>query len=166
VKILACPVAYWPKAQESWKTYLPGIEVIYIDKENLRSYWNEIAERWGRSDLLLIEQDIVVHRSVLPQFMCCNESWCLFPFNGQNWGLGCTRFRKEFQQKVTIDVLRQQVDYCDYCKGEDATCWWHIDGKVLRAGEALGFKRHEHYPQVGHRDFAGGEMYLNTVQAP
>lgn len=132
-----------------------------------RGYGREVLSRWGKDDLLIVEQDNVIHETVIPQLEACPEPWCVFPYrhpsSGEgNWlvtGLGCTRFRLEFQRVVTVDEVAAEGGNCDRCYGQAVKheCWVHLEGRIGEAGERLGFRRHVHWPSAGHRDVPPGE---------
>ena len=160
-----CPVIdgpRWAHATESWTRHVPGIEIVPIEKDDLRSYWREIEKRWGLDDLMFVEHDVMLHGGEAETFEQCPELWCGFPVNGNNWGFGCTRYRLSFQRQVTLNAICAYPSYCDFCEGVDSTCWMHIDGKLIHTARPMGFRYHEHYPQVGHRNFPGGEMVLTA----
>lgn len=153
---LCCPVGEPPEqAIQSWKL-IPDMEIVWIDPENLRSYWDEFAKRWGSDDLLSVERNIILHDNVLPQLQSCDRDWCVFPSRWCYHGLGCTYFSKELQYRIPLDSIASLPDYCDYCKGINSTCYWHLDGKFLRACTFAGYERHYHYPLVGYKDTQPG----------
>jgi len=165
VIVLCCPVKLWPLTKASLAIHAPDTLVIPIDAEDITQPWTTYASYWGSDDLVVIEQDVVIHADVLPQFEACPEMWCLFPARhyatGGGWmlnGIMCNRFRREFMAAVPVEAVEAVPGSCPRCKGQNPKCWAHLDGKVREAGEAAGFKIHVHWPSVGHRDSLPGEM--------
>ena len=167
MRVLCCAVEFWPDTHRALYRYAPQAESVKIRPGDWRQYGHEVLSRWGGSDLLLVEQDNVIHETVIPQLEDCPEPWCVFPYRhpscgDDGWlvtGLGCTRFRLEFQQKVTVAEIAAEGGNCDKCFGlpDKHECWVHLDGRIGEAGERLGFTRHLHWPSAGHRDAPPGE---------
>jgi hypothetical protein len=162
MNILCCPVNLWEAARESLR-HAPGAKIIRIPREDISHPWEIYKSFWGKDDLVIIEQDIIIHEEVIPQFRECPEPWCLFPFrhySAAGWmttGIGCNRFRREFAEKVTPEAVEAIPGSCHRCQGRVPGCWAHLDGKTREAGEAAGFRIHVHWPSVGHRDSKPGE---------
>jgi len=161
--------ALHPQARQSFRKHAPLGEVVQADAADWRAYWRVIAARWGRGDdLLIVEHDVILHEAVLPQLESCLEPWCLFPYRHpgcgpSGWmmtGLGCTRFRREFQDRVTLEEIASQAGNCSRCDGKERKheCWMHLDGRIREAGERLGFTAHAHWPSAGHRSSPPGEL--------
>lgn len=113
---------------------------------------------------MVIEQDVIIHGDVLPQFAACPEPWCLFPARHYatpgGWmttGIMCNRFRREFMEAVPVEAVEAQGGSCGLCRGVNRKCYLHLDGRTREAGEAAGFKLHVHWPSVGHRESLPGE---------
>ena len=117
-------------------------------------YWREIKARWdGREDLVVVEQDVEIHDTVLKEFTECTEPWCCFPYKifAQKYcsvGLGCTRFSAQLQQEVSLDILSERFNKCEFCEGKG--CWWHLDGPILQHLQSKGYSQHVHSPEVIH----------------
>lgn len=115
------------------------------------AYWRAIESRWGKDDLITIEHDIEIHGSVMCEFIECEMPWCCFPYllvfkKPYEYGLGCTRFRKEMMQSVTTtdEVINSiPVD------GEPG-CWRTLDIKIKYALWNQGYNVHVHQPTVNH----------------
>jgi hypothetical protein len=163
VIVLCCPVQgkLWPATAGSLAAHAPDALIIPVPAGEIWRPWTDYAARWGRDDdLVVIEQDVVIHAGVLPSFGECPEPWCLFPARhyaqGGGWmldGIMCNRFRKEFMQAVPVEAVEAVYGSCIRCDGgKDPRCWAHIDGRTREAGEAAGFRIHVHWPSVGHRD--------------
>ena len=164
MNVVCCPVTLWPATADALTVHAPGAQVIHIDGSDIAQPWATYASYWGKDDLVVIEQDIVIHGDVLPQFGACPEPWCLFPFRhyaqGGGWmrdGIGCNRFRREFMDAVPVEAVEAVPGSCPRCGGREPRCWAHLDGKTREAGEAAGFRIHVHWPSVGHRDTMPGE---------
>lgn len=155
------PVATaWPEARLALIRHAPQAERVVIDHADWRGYWRAVSCRWGGDDLMLVEQDIRLHSRAVPELEACPEPWCLFPYHHPGAGgllaegLGCTRFRREFQEAVPLSALAQIYGSCPRCAGADDAykCWAHLDGRLLQAATDRGFTPHVHSPAVGHRD--------------
>lgn len=150
----------WPQAQASVARYAPQAEHVVIDPLNWWEYWDAVEQEWGYEDLMLVEQDIILHGRAVPELEACPEPWCLFPYYhpGSDGllgrGLGCTRFSLAFQLSVTMDDVAAVPGCCPRCDGspERYKCWAHLDGRIAQAAEDRGFTPHVHSPAVGHRD--------------
>ena len=113
---------------------------------------------------MVIEQDVIIHADVLPQFEACPEPWCLFPARHYatpgGWmttGIMCNRFRREFMEAVPVEAVEAIYGSCGAVRRREPEVLGHLDGKTREAGEAAGFKIHVHWPSVGHRDSLPGE---------
>lgn len=117
------------------------------------AYWDELEKRWdGSSDLLTLEQHIVVHDQVMPQLEACQSDWCVFPFGGQVHGLGCTRFSAVLQQRVPAREIRSRARRkCPHC---GSLHFAFVDGPILDALRDVGgytdLNPCVHYPPVDH----------------
>ena len=78
--ILCCPVNLYPGTQESLRVYAPEARICRIPADDISYPWEIYKSCWGKDDLVIIEQDIILHEDVIPQFLECPEPWCLFPF--------------------------------------------------------------------------------------
>jgi hypothetical protein len=165
--VLCCPAGgrLWPATAAALAAHAPGAEIIPIPADDISQPWDTYASRWGAGDLVVIEQDVVIHDGVIPQFEACPEPWCLFPARHYaagpgGWmttGIMCNRFRREFMQAVPVSAVEAVPGSCHRCLGADPKCWAHLDGKTRAAGEAAGFTIHVHWPSVGHRESVPGE---------
>jgi hypothetical protein len=93
---------------------------------------------------VLIEQDIILHELVMPEFEECREPWCSFPYGAGEGSkltesLGCIWYSAELLAAITKDAPYLGI-----------TPWWGCDGVVARIIHDAGFRVHTHYPQVGH----------------
>jgi hypothetical protein len=143
---------------------LDGAELVDVSADDF-AYWRAIEERWtGTEDLLIIEQDMIIHDEVVPQLLACPQQWCVFPYpifnSGQRLtqGLGCTRFGAALQRQIPAaeferdGKLRNIID-----PGLTGVPWQFLDLVIagrLRLGH--GLKPHVHTPDVEHRhDYSG-----------
>jgi len=126
------------------------------------AYWRAVRQRWtGEDDLVLIEQDNVIHESVIPQFMTCSGEWCVFPyliFNSKQrltQGLGCTKFSASLQRRAKAEGF--EADGSLYTDGKTGIPWNFLDliiAERLRLGH--GLQPHVHEPDIEHRhDYSG-----------
>jgi hypothetical protein len=159
--VLCCPVAgrLWPATAASLAAHAPDTLIIPIPAGDISRPWSDYAERWGEDDLVVIEQDVIIHADVLPGFERCPEPWCLYPARhyaqGGGWmldGIMCNRFRVEFMRAVPVEAVEAVYGSCSRCRGRNPKCFAHLDGRTREAGEAAGFKIHVHWPSVGHRN--------------
>ena len=155
---LCVPMNLWHTTRIALRSHAPDAIIKKIRTDTIEEPWSTYRQYWGTDDLMIVEQDIVIHEDVIPQFESCPEPWCLFPFphyaEGGGLmmsGVGCNRFRREFMEAVTVEDIESQYASCILCEGNNPRCWKHIDGRINDAGHARGFEIHVHYPPVGHR---------------
>jgi hypothetical protein len=117
--VLCCPVKLWPLTRASLAIHAPDALIIPIDAEDITQPWTTYASYWGADDLVVIEQDVIIHEDVLPQFEACPEPWCLFPARhyatGGGWmlnGIMCNRFRREFMAAVPVEAVEAVPGSC------------------------------------------------------
>lgn len=137
----------WPEAKI--------INAGHYDTEN----WDVIKKYWGEDDIVLIEQHKILHAEVFNDFLKCPRPYCLNPHELEvhgNWArrsIGCVRWRKELQQRVTAADVEAEHDWLVEAYGNcDATgvCWRHTEFAILQAAEKKGYRVHEHWPGVMH----------------
>ena len=162
---LCCPVRLWPATATALAEHAPQALIVPIGEVDITQPWTTYAQHWGTDDLLIVEQDVIIHADVIPQLEACPEPWCVFPgrhqAQGGGWmkdGLLCNRFRTEFMQAVPVEAVEAIPASCPRCEGHNPKCWAHLDGRTREAGEAAGFKIHVHWPSVGHQNWPPGEM--------
>ena len=143
---------------------VPGVEMVDVSADDF-AYWRALEERWtGDCDLLVVEQDMVIHDQVIPQLEACPGDWCTFGypiFNSAQrliQGLGCTRFSAALQRKVPAaefaadGALRHITE-----PGLSGVPWQFLDlviAERLRVGH--GLRPCVHAPDVEHRhDYSG-----------
>lgn len=170
---------FWSEEYPQAKAALPSSAETIWTGGSPTSYWKALKSRWtGQRDMLVIEQDILIHDQVIPQLEACDKDWCVFPYlygtgNVVNLSgpqfmttcLGCTRFSKRLQRVVNLDtvfthpkaVYRRQACADRNCT-DDAMCWKHIDQVINQVLELAGYEAHWHMPMVSHGH------YVNVVE--
>jgi hypothetical protein len=142
----------WPDALRA----LPlGAERVYTGP-GTHDYWRVFTERWtGESDLVAIEQDVLIHDDVLPQFAACPEPWCAFgwqvtPGMVSTCWLGCTKFSAALQREVTLST--HQPGNCVEDPGcGPVPCHRHLDLVLASVAGHLGQDLpHIHEPLITH----------------
>lgn len=115
-------------------------------------YWRSLCSWWAkcatsRSDLMVVEHDVVIHEGVFRQFNECREPVCAFSYwlgGDYDVGLGCVRFRGEFI-RMHPDAVERAGRLVD-----DGLCvpghWKRMDTRMWRVTEAP----HRHDPPVKH----------------
>jgi Methyltransferase domain len=170
MRILCAYTDLYDATRKALDEYATGATVDYVDVSgDDYAYWRAISERWtGDDDLLIVEQDIEIHKSVIRQMEFCQEPWCAFPYRlwrPDAWcynALGCTKFSAGLQRTVpTAEIEQIQVRWLmpnavapgkmEYqretmaegalcgCGGQGAPpCWRHVDFKVADTLEGRG----------------------------
>jgi len=167
MRILCCYADLYDATRDALEKYAPGTEFVDVSGDD-RAYWRAICERWtGEDDLLIVEQDIEIHDTVIPQMVACTEPWCTFPYRlwrPDAWcynALGCTRFSAALQRDVNPGEIQQvqarwlvpnashgtmqydaevmpELADCR-CGGRGMPpCWRHIDFKIADTLEGRG----------------------------
>ena len=153
-RILCCYTAIKLPTLDALELYSTGNVEYVCTEDDPFGYWREIKSRWdGKEDLVVVEQDVEIHDTVLKEFTECSEPWCCFSYRifGQrncSVGLGCTKFSAQLQQEVSLDILTERFSRCEFCEGKG--CWWHLDGPMLQFLQSKGYKQHIHQPEVKH----------------
>jgi hypothetical protein len=145
---------YYTDHQEPYRAVtklIPHAEHVDTGQSSY-AYWDELEARWdGSSDLLLIEQHVVIHDQVLPQLEACPNDWCTFPqaSNGLAFWLGCTRFSARLQQAAPAAEIRKRARRkCPHCGAPHHA---FIDGPIWDTIMPLGFAAPcVHQPAVEH----------------
>lgn len=160
MRVLYTQVSDWPAARAALAEHAPQAETVRIYPPNWWEYWDAVEQEWGYEDLMLVEQDVILHARAVPELEACPEPWCLFPYYHPGAagllaeGLGCTRFSRAFQGAVPLEAVAAIEGNCPRCDGapDKYKCWAHLDGRIAQAAALAGFTPHVHYPAVGHRD--------------
>ena len=155
---------HFDEALAAVKTVFDQVETVNTSGDD-GAYWNCLSQIWDAPDsrdLLVVEQDIVVHPGVAEQLARCPRPWCEFPHrqrgggpNDLTWkGLGCDRYSAELRRRVrSADIIKRAKD--DHAPDSnwydrDHLFWNAIDGPLFRALESAGYECHRHGPPVGH----------------
>lgn len=149
--------------RDSLTEYAPDTQIMPVAEGDVFGCWELYKSFWGNDDdLMVVEHDIILHEDVIPQFEACPQPWCLFPFRYRpdtdflRSSTGCARYRREFREKVTPEMIEAVPGSCNRCDGRTG-CWAHMDGRIHHAGEEAGFTIHVHWPSVGHKTVMPGE---------
>lgn len=126
----------------------------WLDPTVDHAYAEMVTRLWhglqGLEDLTIIEQDIGINYSVIPEFERCRKPWCAhaYPVQGRPVvALGCVRFTGELRTKEPdlMDVaLKTDVD------GFGPGHWRRFDVAVERELKKRGYAVHRHFPDVEH----------------
>jgi hypothetical protein len=169
MRILLCHTKDLHPATAERMQDVPGVEMVDVTGDDF-GYWKAVRERWtGESDLLLIEQDIVIHDQVIPQLENCPGDWCVFPytiFNSQHrltQGLGCTRFSAALQRRINPDGFDTDGRLVNLRDSETGIPWGFLDVIIAdRLRLAAGLSPHIHEPDVDHRHDYSGPIILGS----
>lgn len=128
--------------------YIPEheLEPVYTGVDDY-SYWIQLFGRWyGDEDLMVVEQDIEIHKGVYEELKDCPEPWCCFWYKGPPVHeakcaslvncLGCTKFSAEIQLETRKWIQRPGN-------------WDTVDQQVCRLMKMAGLDPHVH-GQVRH----------------
>lgn len=141
---------FWTKEFPEAVEALPkGAKKVWVGEDRF-SYWKALKAEWtGKSDLLIVEHDIVLHDDVLPQLQDCEKDWCTFPYHSVvsslllSGSLGCTRFSANMQRAFPDFPERSHWESC-------AVEWQSLDGFLWRYFTLRGWWPHSHSPNVEH----------------
>lgn len=149
--ILAPYTRLHPSTARLLNRHAPGHVRARLDPDNSHAYWALLASWWRiPGDLLIVEQDVGVHTTVVPELTECRRPWCGFPYPiGEQLlvCLGCTRFTAELKtaEPDLLDAVGQ-----DGTGGMPARDWRYLDTKILDHLRARGYEQHRHGPAVAH----------------
>lgn len=120
--------------------FAPDAQFVSLRGDGDTAYGALLAYWWlSRESFVVVEHDIAIHDTVLPQFEECQQPWCTFPYSGGHElltnGLGCARFAGSFTSA-----------HRDVADALTASPWWCLDTVIA---EALGAP-HVHQPPVSH----------------
>lgn len=142
-----------PRTEAALAAHAPDSERFDVST-NPESYWRLLSDLWSGGDgFLLVEHDIEIHSSVLPE--CgCPEPWCVWPYAGPAGpdgpllvqALGCVRF--------STDLIRAEPDLMSevgsISQGLPARDWRRLDVTIAPVLRARGYVPHLHDPPVAH----------------
>jgi hypothetical protein len=138
----------------------PESDIRYreIAEGDRQGYSRILVEAWGwPGDLMIVEQDIEIHRGVIEVLSDCSQPWCGFPYpiaDSEMVCLGCTRFSAHL--KATRPTLMSEaaaVGSDEDGGGVPAGVWERMDVRIGFKLEMLGHNRHTHHPRVEHHHF-------------
>lgn len=163
MRVLCCYTGLRPQTAAALARFAPATEYADVSASVFR-YWEEITARWnGHADLAIVEHDIVIHYGVMQSFESCPSPWCVYPYMvlgaELDFGLGCTRFRKELMAAVSPAAIQEVPGCCIRCTppgggtAEAAPgCWAHLDCKISwTLDPVLGAERGWDAPVPGPR---------------
>jgi len=113
VRVLCCYSGLYDATREALERYAPDAEFVDTSGDDY-AYWRALMGRWtGEDDLLIVEHDIEIHETVIPQMEACPEPWCTFPYRlwrPDAWcynALGCTKFSAALQREVSPEEISE-----------------------------------------------------------
>ena len=143
-----------PRAEELLDLHAPGRLKWFVDPNDDAAYARVLRTAWDGTprfdDLIVIEQDIGIGHTVLPEFERCRKLWCAhaYPVQGRPVvALGCVRFTGELRARepgLMDAAAALDVD------GFGAGHWRRLDVAVDRELRRRGHEPHRHYPDVAH----------------
>jgi len=172
----------FPESQKAIRKGAPDAEWVrtgHIDALPM-DYAIKVRERWGRTSMLFVEQDIVLRKEVVPSMRKCGKDWCVYRYPVASneaplrFGLGCTKFSLRLQQALDYDrVFRHNTTignlgckcnlYCDVCP-----CYRHQDTIIRHELLMLGLREphchdvEEKSPPLKHlHDYENGPMLID-----
>lgn len=130
----------------------PEAEFMPLDDDE--AYWRLLSGLWAaREDFTVIEQDIVPHSAVFPEFAGCQGSWCTFayPYSvaGIYHGSGCVRFRSHLMTEVP-DLFERVGEMSNHL--HPPRHWCTLDAWTQHVLQSRGHRSCQHNPPVGHAD--------------
>lgn len=136
-----------PLTAESVQRFAPSATLVELPRTD-DAYYALLATSWGRGEpFLIVEQDIEIHETVVPELSTCPEPWCLFPYPGPAGAigdpliyssLGCTRFSAELMWLLP-----------DLLKALPSHDWWRLDALMWERLRTVA-SPHIHEPPVNH----------------
>jgi hypothetical protein len=113
-------------------------------------YWELTRQLWeSGQDWAYVEHDVLIPPGCIAGLEACPEVWCMHSYTVQDdkpitdWGgngaFGMVRFRGELTRKFSTLV----ADLFHHS-------WSRLDGQVISALFARGYKAHQHYPDAEH----------------
>lgn len=140
-------------AVEAIRKHAP--DALFIETPHLYDYNAVMFDNWNSGeDLVVIEEDKVVHYGVIPAFADCDEPWCVFGYSTYpapytrpiTFGLGCTKFSAAAQREFPATDFMVPDDpawgKCYDCDG--AGCWRFLDSRINKCMLKHGYQTHLH----------------------
>ncbi len=115
MNVICCHTDLHPETAAALERFAPECVTIPLDPGDEYAYWQVLAAWWGKGDLLVIEQDIVIGPGTVASMGACEgrSDWCAAPYpvyagyEGLNErALGCTRFSARLQAEVDPGAFR------------------------------------------------------------
>lgn len=114
------------------------------------AYWELLSDLWSKGKtFVIVEHDIIVHKTALQELADCDHDWCAFPtyyFSATHIGLGCAKFGSSLIKRYP-DALDKVAKLSD--AKHPPKHWCRLDAwlqtRVLPQSE-----RHAHQTIVGH----------------
>lgn len=133
-----------------------GLDRIrFVELTDDEAYWRLLHELWAEQrDVVLVEQDIVIHEGVLDGFDRCTNPWCTHGYRYEIYagfsdyhGAGCVRWRAELMaaHPDLLDVVATR-----FGPRHPAKHWCSLDAFTQLELQARGVQQCKHQPPVGH----------------
>ena len=151
------PTGVHPRTHDALTAYAPDAEWVRLTSR-VDAYYDLLAGAWADGQgFLLVEQDIEIHASVVPEARTCPEPWCTWPYPGPGFAgetgdpllyesLGCVRFSSE--------LLAAEPDLMDevggVSEGMPPRDWRRLDVTIAPRLRWRGYAAHRHWPAVVH----------------
>ena len=148
--VFPCTEIAHPLAVAALHRHAPQAEIVDLGVEH-DAYYRLLSDLWQAGEsFLVVEHDIEIHGSVLPQVAVCGGDWCVFPYYGAGTSLlehslGCTRF--------AAPLLARQPDLMAKLPVRD---WRRLDCEMFPALLTAGERRCVHRPMVDHHHIYPG----------
>lgn len=122
-----------------------------LDPDDPAAYWRLLADIWEglppKSNLTIVEQDIVPAPHVIAGMYYCRRPWCVspYPITEQQVlareSLGCTKFAARLHQRHP-DLMRRLGEMDG--DGLPAKDWRRLDVRLAKLLRSLGYAPHQH----------------------
>jgi hypothetical protein len=173
LRVLCCyvPGKLRPETAVSLALFAPTAEYVDVSASP-DAYHALLAGLWAEGETFaVVEQDVEIHRGVLPQFAACSEPWCTFAYEvwlpperagdpprraaaSYPFQLMCSRFRAPLLRKHP-DIVSRLQGACRHWLGLDA----HIGIELQRRGVP---GPHVHQRAIRHHHQADAEEVTRT----
>lgn len=142
-----------PETTHTVAKHADFIDFARLDDDE--AYWRLLRDYWIRGHgFAVVEQDIILHAAVIPEFEACPEPWCTFGYpydivGGTYHGSGCVRWRTEL-----ITAIPDLWDRVGRHSNPDhpPRHWCTLDAYAQLELANAGYQPHRHEPAVGHVD--------------
>lgn len=153
---------------DSVRRQWPQVEVCLIRREDRLGYARLLAEWWDEpSDLVVVEQDMVVPPGSIRQLLCCINPWCghAYPYEDQvlEQGLGLTRFKHELKLRWP-ELMRSGLGHST---GTEGLSGYHsCDARIARHMRMNRIRWHRHWPDAQHLHDYRVAIHPSQLEAP